>query len=183
MSIKRHSSQQAVQCRVEHGGVVYVAGQVADDLTCAKARPSSVEEDRRHPRRAGTGKSDSFRHVWVTDIRNATDESRLEAWADPANLPARATVEAKLPTRACCRNHGDLRQVGRRLFRHESRRDDDEERKQLQAPDQHGDRAYPGLKIAEPRRSSPPDLVQPRPGIADADDHRRKSGDDIQTRG
>jgi len=35
--------------------------------------------------------------VWVTDIRNRDEmNAAWTAWADPANLPARATVEAKL---------------------------------------------------------------------------------------
>jgi len=35
--------------------------------------------------------------VWVTDIRNRDEmNAAWTAWADPSNLPARATVEAKL---------------------------------------------------------------------------------------
>jgi len=59
------------------------------------------------------------------------------AWADPANLPARATVEAKAGRPAHAgRDYGDLRQIGAAISAR-SRRDHDEERKQLQAPDQH----------------------------------------------
>ena len=47
---------------------------------------------------AGTNKSRVLSaSIWVTDIRNreAMNEAWL-AWIDPANPPARATVEAKL---------------------------------------------------------------------------------------
>jgi len=33
MSIKRHQAGKLFSAAVEHGGLVYVAGQVADDLT------------------------------------------------------------------------------------------------------------------------------------------------------
>ena len=47
---------------------------------------------------AGTSKSKVLSaNVWVTDIRNRDEmNAAWTAWADPANLPARATVEAKL---------------------------------------------------------------------------------------
>ena len=47
---------------------------------------------------AGTGKSMILSaNVWVTEIRNRDEmNAAWSAWADPANLPARATVEAKL---------------------------------------------------------------------------------------
>ena len=47
---------------------------------------------------AGTSKSRILSaNVWVTDIRNRDEmNAAWSAWTDPANLPARATVEAKL---------------------------------------------------------------------------------------
>jgi enamine deaminase RidA (YjgF/YER057c/UK114 family) len=49
---------------------------------------------------AKTGSSKSkilWANVWVTDIRNREGMNAVwKAWIDPNNLPARATVEAKL---------------------------------------------------------------------------------------
>jgi enamine deaminase RidA (YjgF/YER057c/UK114 family) len=47
---------------------------------------------------AGTGKSKILSaNVWVTDIRNRDEmNAAWTSWVDSANLPARATVEAKL---------------------------------------------------------------------------------------
>src|SRR6266487_3697070 len=47
---------------------------------------------------SGTSKSKILSaNVWVTDIRNRDEmNAAWTAWADPSNLPARATVEAKL---------------------------------------------------------------------------------------
>jgi enamine deaminase RidA (YjgF/YER057c/UK114 family) len=47
---------------------------------------------------AGTSKSKILSaNAWVTDIRNRDEmNAAWTAWVDPANLPARATVEAKL---------------------------------------------------------------------------------------
>ena len=100
MSIKRHPSGKLFSAAVEHGALVYVAGQVADDL--AQGVKGQTEQVLKKIdailAAAGTGKSKILSaSVWVTDIRNR-DEMNVawSAWADPANLPARATVEAKL---------------------------------------------------------------------------------------
>ncbi len=57
----------------------------------SRARPSKCS-------RSGTHKSKILSaNVWLTDIRNRDEmNAAWTAWADPANLPARATVEAKL---------------------------------------------------------------------------------------
>ena len=85
---------------VEHNGVVYVAGQVADELSQGvKGQTEQVlKKIDAILAAAGTGKSKILSaNVWVTDIRNRDEmNAAWTAWADPANLPARATVEAKL---------------------------------------------------------------------------------------
>ena len=100
MSIKRHQAGKLFSAAVEHGGLVYVAGQVADDLTQgAKGQTEQVlKRIDTILAAAGTGKSKILSaNVWVTDIRNRDEmNAAWTAWADPANLPARATVEAKL---------------------------------------------------------------------------------------
>jgi enamine deaminase RidA (YjgF/YER057c/UK114 family) len=100
MTIKRHPGGKLFSAAVEHGGLVYVAGQVADDL--AQGVRGQTEQVLRKIdailAAAGTNKSKILSaNVWVTDIRNRDEmNTAWTAWADPANLPARATVEAKL---------------------------------------------------------------------------------------
>ena len=100
MSIKRHPSGKLFSAAVEHGGLVYVAGQVADDLTQGvKGQTEQVlKKIDSILAAAGTSKSKILSaNAWVTDIRNRDEmNAAWSAWADPANLPARATVEAKL---------------------------------------------------------------------------------------
>ena len=100
MNIKRHQPGKLFSAAVEHGGLVFVAGQVADDLTQgAKGQTEQVlKKIDAILASAGTGKSKILSaNVWLTDIRNRDEmNAAWAAWADPANLPARATVEAKL---------------------------------------------------------------------------------------
>ena len=100
MTIKRHPAGKLFSAAVEHGGLVFVAGQTADDL--AQGVRGQTEQVLKKIDAilgaSGTSKSKILSaNVWVTDIRHR-DEMNVAwtAWADPANLPARATVEAKL---------------------------------------------------------------------------------------
>jgi enamine deaminase RidA (YjgF/YER057c/UK114 family) len=100
VSIKRHPAGKLFSAAVEYNGVVYVAGQVADDL--AQGARGQTEQVLKKIdavlAAAGTHKSKILSaNVWVTDIRNRDEmNAAWTAWADPAHLPARATVEAKL---------------------------------------------------------------------------------------
>ena len=100
MSIKRHQAGKLLSAAVEHNGVVYVAGQVADDLSQGvKGQTEQVlKKIDALLSAAGTSKSRILSaNVWVTDIRNRDEmNAAWTAWVDPANLLARATVEAKL---------------------------------------------------------------------------------------
>lgn len=100
MSIKRHPGGKLFSAAVEHNDVVYLAGQVADDLTQGtKGQTEQVlKKIDALLGAAGTNKSKILSaNVWVTDIRNRDEmNAAWTAWADSANLPARATVEAKL---------------------------------------------------------------------------------------
>ena len=100
MSIKRLQPGKLFSAAVEHGGVVYVAGQVADDLTQGVRGQTEqvLKKIDAILAAAGTSKSKILSaNVWVTDIRNRDEmNAAWAAWVDPANLPARATVEAKL---------------------------------------------------------------------------------------
>ena len=100
MSVKRHPAGKLFSAAAEYNGVVYVAGQVADDL--AQGIRGQTEQVLKKIdavlAAAGTHKSKILSaNVWVTDIRNRDEmNAAWTAWVDPSNLPARATVEAKL---------------------------------------------------------------------------------------
>ena len=100
MSIVRHKPSKILSAAVEANGMVYVAG------TTAGALPASVKAQTAEIlgkidallAAAGSNKSKIVSAtIWVADIRfrEEMNEAWL-AWIDPANLPARACVEAKL---------------------------------------------------------------------------------------
>jgi enamine deaminase RidA (YjgF/YER057c/UK114 family) len=84
----------------EYGNLVFVAGQVPEDPTqdiTGQTKQVLAAIDAVLAK-AGTNKSRILSaNVWLTDIRNREAMNAVwKAWVDPANLPARATVEAKL---------------------------------------------------------------------------------------
>ena len=101
MSIVRHNPHGGILAdAVEHGGLVWVAGTVADDLTqdiSGQTRQVLASIDAALAK-AGSSKSKIlWANVWVTDIRNRAPMNEVwTAWVDPKNMPARACVEAKL---------------------------------------------------------------------------------------
>jgi enamine deaminase RidA (YjgF/YER057c/UK114 family) len=100
MPIIRHEPGKFLSGAVEANGFVFVAGQVADDLAQDVAGQTKQVLARIDAllSKAGTDKSKVlWANVWLTDIRNREAMNvAWMAWADPKNLPARATVEAKL---------------------------------------------------------------------------------------
>lgn len=100
MSIQRFHSGPRMSQMVVHNGTVYLAGQVADDTS------GGVEEQTRQVLKqidallaeAGTDKSKILSAtIYLVDIATFAEMNKAwEAWVDPANTPARATVEAKL---------------------------------------------------------------------------------------
>ena len=100
MDIVRHNPQKILSDASEFGNLVFTGGQVAEDLT------QDVKGQTQQVLRAidallaksGTSKSRILSvNVWLTDMRNRGDMYEVwTAWVDPANLPPRATVEAKL---------------------------------------------------------------------------------------
>ena len=83
-----------------YGNLVFVAGQVADDVTqdvTGQTKQVLAAIDAVLAK-AGTGKSRILSaNVWLTDIRNRDAMNAVwKSWVDADNLPARATVEAKL---------------------------------------------------------------------------------------
>src|SRR5947207_15757399 len=100
MSIKRHPAGKLFSAAVEHGGLVYVAGQVADDLSQGARGQTEQVLKKIDAILAASGSSKSkilSANVWVTDIRNRDEmNAAWTAGTDPADLPARASVGAKL---------------------------------------------------------------------------------------
>lgn len=100
MSIVRHKPAKILCGAVEANGMVYVAGTVADK------RPASVKAQTEEIlgsidallAQAGSHKSRVVSaQIWLADIRTREEMNQAWlAWVDPANLPARACVEAKL---------------------------------------------------------------------------------------
>jgi enamine deaminase RidA (YjgF/YER057c/UK114 family) len=98
--IKRHNLMQKLCDAVEHNGVVYLAGQVAEDLSVGmKAQTEDVlRQIDALLARCGTNKSRLLSAtVYVSDmkLKPQMDEAWL-SWVDQANPPARATVQAQL---------------------------------------------------------------------------------------
>lgn len=100
MTIKRYQVGSRMSQGVAAGGILYIAGQVADN---GKA---SVEEQTREVlakidavlAEAGTNKSRLLAvNVFLPNIDDfAAMNTVYDPWIDPANPPARACVEARL---------------------------------------------------------------------------------------
>jgi enamine deaminase RidA (YjgF/YER057c/UK114 family) len=101
MSIKRIEVGPRMSQVVIHGGVAYLAGQVA-----MRAKGKSVKEQTKDIlsridellKEAGTDKSKLITtNIWLSDISKFAEmNDAWDAWVAPGNSPARATVEAKL---------------------------------------------------------------------------------------
>ncbi len=101
MTIKRINPGKRMSEAVINNGVVYVAGQVADQPkgadTAAQTGQVLAAIDAILAE-AGTDKSKLLAAtIYLTDISNfAAMNAQWDAWVSPGNPPARATVEAKL---------------------------------------------------------------------------------------
>ena len=100
MTIRRIAEEERLSGAVVGGGLVWLAGQVADDPT-ADAEGQTADILRQIDAllaEAGTDKSRLLScQVFLKDIRDVDGMNRAwDAWLDRANPPARATVEAKL---------------------------------------------------------------------------------------
>ena len=101
MTIKRIQAGKRMSQAVINNGVVYLAGQVADEPkgadTGAQTRQVLAAIDALLAE-AGTDKSKLLATtIYLTDIGNfAAMNAVWDAWVSSGNPPARATVEAKL---------------------------------------------------------------------------------------
>ena len=98
--IVRHNPQGKLADAVEYNGLVFLAGQVADNLKVGmKAQTEDIlRQIDGLLAKCGTSKSRILSAtVYVADmtLKPQMDAAWL-AWVDPNNLPARATVEARL---------------------------------------------------------------------------------------
>lgn len=99
MMISRHHPGPRLSQAVVHGNTVYLAGQVAGDPATVKGQTEQIlNKIDGLLALAGTSKSKLLSATVYLASMSSYDEMNgaWEAWVDPANTPARATVEAKL---------------------------------------------------------------------------------------
>jgi enamine deaminase RidA (YjgF/YER057c/UK114 family) len=99
MSIKRLQVGPRMSQAVIHGGVVYLAGQVA-----GSAKGRSVSEQTKDIlagidallAEAGTDKTKLLTaQIWLTDMKTFADMNAVwDGWVSAGNTPARATVQS-----------------------------------------------------------------------------------------
>jgi enamine deaminase RidA (YjgF/YER057c/UK114 family) len=99
MSITRHGPGPRMSAAVVHGDTVYLAGQVSGDSDTMKGQTEQVlKKIDGLLASAGTSKSKLLSAtIYITDMRLFNDMNAVwDAWVDPQNTPARATVQAAL---------------------------------------------------------------------------------------
>lgn len=100
MSITRLDPEERLTGAVIHNGLVYLAGQIADD-TSLDAQGQMVDILQQVDvllAKAGTDKSRLISvQIFLADMEDMAAMNRAwDTWLDRNNKPARATVEAKL---------------------------------------------------------------------------------------
>ena len=101
MTIERIDVGPRMSQAVVHGDTVYLAGQVASDAPGKSVTEQTKEIlGRIDALLAGVGSDKSkllTATIWLADIASFAEMNAVwDGWVDPANTPARATVEAKL---------------------------------------------------------------------------------------
>lgn len=98
--IRRLAEEGRLSGAVVHGGVVYLAGQVADDATLDTEGQTAdiLAQIDALLAEAGTSKAHLLSvQVILRDIADAPAMNRAwDAWLDQGNKPARMTIEAPL---------------------------------------------------------------------------------------
>ena len=100
MTIKRHGVGPRLAQAVVHDSTVYLAGMVAGDPSAdAKGQTEQIlKKIDEHLAAVGSHKSKLLSAtIYVANMGLFAEmNSAWDAWIDPANTPARATVEARL---------------------------------------------------------------------------------------
>ena len=98
MSVKRHNVGPRMSAAVVHGNTVYLAGQVAEGATVRAQTEAVLGKIDGLLRAVGSDRSRLLSAtIYLADIRGFEEMNAVwDAWVDPANTPARATVEARL---------------------------------------------------------------------------------------
>lgn len=100
MAIRRIAEEQRLSGAVVAGGMVWLAGQVADDATLdAEGQTADIlRQIDALLAEAGTDKRALVSiQVVLADIRDAPAMNRAwDAWLDPSHKPARMTIQAPL---------------------------------------------------------------------------------------
>ncbi|MBB3899859.1 RidA family protein [Roseococcus suduntuyensis] len=98
--IQRLAEEGRLSGAVVHGGLVYLAGQVADDATLdAEGQTADIlRQIDALLAEAGTSKKNLLSvQIILADIRDAPAMNRAwDAWLDPTAKPARMTIQAPL---------------------------------------------------------------------------------------
>ena len=100
MSIKRYEIGPILSGAAEWGGIVYLSGLSADDISQdvrEQTRQTLANIDRVLTQ-AGTDKSKLLRvEVWLSNMDNYDAMNEVyQSWLDPENVPARVCVESRL---------------------------------------------------------------------------------------
>lgn len=100
MSIKRLQPESRLSGASVHNGIVYLAGQVADDASLdAEGQTADIlRQIDALLAEAGTNKSNLLSvQIFLADMDDMAAMNRAwDAWLDTSDMPARATVEARL---------------------------------------------------------------------------------------
>ena len=100
MSIKRYETGPIISGGAEWGGIVYLAGVTADNISqdVRGQTRETLDIIDRILSQAGTDKSKLLRvEVWLSDMDNYDVMNEVyQSWLDPENVPARVCVESRL---------------------------------------------------------------------------------------
>jgi len=100
MSIARHNAGPRMSQAVVHGDTVYLAGQVASDPSAGVKGQTEQILKKIDTLLTTVGSSRSkllSATVWLANMGTYDEmNAAWDAWVDPVNTPARATVEARL---------------------------------------------------------------------------------------
>jgi enamine deaminase RidA (YjgF/YER057c/UK114 family) len=99
MTVKRHQTGPRMSAAVVHNDTVYLAGQVNGDEPTTKGQTEAILK-KIDGLLAAVGSSKSkllSATIYIVDMGKFNEmNAAWDAWVDPMNTPARATVEAKL---------------------------------------------------------------------------------------